>query len=195
MRVVRCWLLRGCRPLLPRWPGVRSPGLADGDLLEVLRAAERAQRQLEALDAVLIAELQARNLPGRLVLRGPAQLLSGLLNLSPAESNARVRQARELGPRTTLTGQTLPPLLPATAAARAEGTITAKHAEVIISAMTRLRTAQLPVPEQAAAEAFLVQQAHTFNAATLTGIARQLIDTLDPGADSPTTNPSNTAAA
>jgi Domain of unknown function (DUF222)/HNH endonuclease len=154
--------------------------LADDDLLDVLRHAERARRQLEALDHVLIAELQARNLPGRLVLRGPVQLLSGVLNLSPTESSARVRQARELGPRTTPTGERLPPLLPATAAARAAGQITAKHAEVIISAMTRLRAAQLPVDEQAAAEAFLVHQARTFNASTLSGIARQLIDTLDP---------------
>ena len=154
--------------------------LADAELLEVVRVTERARRQLEALDASLIAELEARNLPGRLVLRGPAQLLSGLLNLSPAESSARVRQARELGPRSTLTGDRLPPLLPATAAARADGAITAKHVDVIIHTMTRLRAAQLPAPDQADAEAFLVEQAHTFNASTLTGIARQLIDTLDP---------------
>jgi hypothetical protein len=154
--------------------------LVDEELLAVVRATERARRQLEALDATLIAELDARNLPGRLVLRGPAQLLSGLLNLSPAESSARVRQARELGPRTTLTGDRLPPLLPATAAARTEGAITAKHAEVIIQTMTRLRTAHLPVPDQADAEVFLVEQAQTFNTTILAGIARQLIETLDP---------------
>ena len=160
--------------------GCPLSGLADEELLEVVRVTERARRQLEALDASLIAELEARNLPGRLVLRGPAQLLSGLLNLSPAESSARVRQARELGPRSTLTGEKLPPLLPVTAAARAEGAITVKHAEVIISTMTRLRAAQLPVPDQVDAEVFLVEQARTFHASTLSGIARQLIDTLDP---------------
>lgn len=154
--------------------------LNDEELLDVVRVTERARRQLEALDATLIAELEARNLPGRLVLRGPAQLLSGLLNLSPTESSNRVRHARELAPRSTLTGDWLPPLLPATAAARAEGAITAKHAEVIIRTMTRLRAAHLPVPDQDEAEAFLVQQAQTFNATILAGIARQLIDTLDP---------------
>jgi hypothetical protein len=154
--------------------------LTDEELLEIVRITERARRQLEALDATMIAELDARNLPGRLVLRGPAQLLTGLLNLSPAESTARVRQARELGPRSTLTGDWLPPLLPATAAARADGAITAKHADVIIRTMLRLRAAQLPVPDQTEAEAFLVEQAQLFNATTLTGIARQLVDTLDP---------------
>ncbi|MDQ1740945.1 MAG: hypothetical protein QOE53_2597, partial [Pseudonocardiales bacterium] len=42
--------------------------LADEELLEVIRVTERTRRQLEALDATLIAELEARNLPGRLVL-------------------------------------------------------------------------------------------------------------------------------
>ena len=154
--------------------------LADDDLLEVLRLAERARRQLEALDHVLIAELEARNLAGRYVLRGSKQLLSGLLTLSPAESSTRVRHARELGPRTSLTGERLPPLLPAAAAARAAGSITARQAEVIIQAMARLRSAQLPIEQQADAETFLVEQAHRFDAGTLTGIARRLLDTLDP---------------
>jgi hypothetical protein len=160
--------------------GCSFSSVADDDLLEVLRLAERARRQLEALDHVLIAELEARNLPGRYVLRGSKQLLAGLLTLSPAESGARVRHARELGPRTSLTGERLAPLLPVAAAARAEGAITARQAEVIISAIARLRAAQLPVERQADAEAFLVEQARRFDATTLAGIARRLLDTLDP---------------
>jgi hypothetical protein len=69
--------------------GCSFSALADDDLLEVMRLAERARRQLEALDHVLIAELEARNLPGQYVLRGSKQLLSGLLTLSPGESAAR----------------------------------------------------------------------------------------------------------
>jgi hypothetical protein len=160
--------------------GCSFSALTDDDLLEVLRLAERARRQLEALDHVLIAELEARNLPGRYVLRGSKQLLSGLLTLSPSESGARVRHARELGPRTGLTGERLSPLLPLTAAARAEGAITGRQAEVIIQTMAKLRGVQLPVEQQADAEAFLVEQARCFEAVTLAGIARRLLDTLDP---------------
>jgi len=160
--------------------GCSFSALADDDLLDVLRLAERARRQLEALDSTLIAELEARNLAGRYVLRGTRQLLSGLLNLSPAESSTRVRQARELGPRTGLTGEQLPPLLPAAAAARADGILTGRHVEVILSAMARLRAARLPVERQVDAEAFLVEQAARFDAGTLRGIARRLLDTLDP---------------
>ena len=160
--------------------GCSFSGLADDDLLEVFRLAERARRQLEALDHVLVAELEARNLPGRYVLRGTRQLLSGLLTLSPAESSTRVRHAHALGPRTSLTGERLAPLLPVAAAARAEGSLTGRQAEVIISAMARLRAAQLPVERQSDAEAFLVEQARRFDATTLAGIARRLQDTLDP---------------
>ena len=160
--------------------GCSFAALADDDLVEVIRLAERSRRQLEALDSVLIAELEARNLAGRYVLRGTKQLLSGLLNLSPTESSTRVRHAHDLGPRATLTGELLPPLLPVTAAARADGALTGRQVEVIISAMARLRAAQLPVERQADAEAFLVDQARCFDAATLSGIARRLLDTLDP---------------
>lgn len=129
---------------------------------------------------MLIAELEARNVAGRLVMRGSKQVLSGVLNLSPAESSSRVRHAAELGPRLSLSGEVLPPLLPLTAAARAEGSITARHVEVIMRAMSTLRAASLPVEEQAEAEAFLVEQAHCFDPIVLTGIARQLLDTLYP---------------
>lgn len=154
--------------------------LNDDDLFEVIRHAERARRRLEALDAALIAELEARNLPGRYVLRGSKQLLAGLLTLSSAESAARVRQAHQLGPRTSLTGERLAPLLPVTAAARAEGALTARQVEVIITAMARLREAHLPAQRQAEAEAFLVEQALRFDAGTLQRIAQRLLDTLDP---------------
>ncbi|MEO7260143.1 MAG: DUF222 domain-containing protein [Jatrophihabitantaceae bacterium] len=160
--------------------GCSFSGLVDDDLLEVVRLAERARRQLEALDHVLIAKPESRNLAGRYVLRGPKQLLSGLLNLSPSESGTRVRHARELGLRTSLTGEPLEPLLPATAAARAEGSITSRQVEVIISTMARLRGARLPIEQQADAEAFLVEQAHCFDAVTLIGIAKRLLNTLDP---------------
>ncbi len=160
--------------------GASLAPLSDDELLEVVRVAERARRQLEAFDAVLIAELEARNVAGRLVMRGSKQVLSGVLNLSPAESSIRVRHAHELGHRLSLSGEVLPPVLPLTAVARAEGSITARQVDVIIRAMTTLRAAPLPVDEQAQAEAFLVEQALCFDAGTLTGIARQLVDTLDP---------------
>ena len=153
--------------------------LAEAELLDTMRLVEQARRQLEYLDNLLVAEVEARNVPARYVLRGTSYFLSGLLTLSPAESSRRVRQARELGPRATLTGDRLQPLLPAVAAARADGTITAQHADVIAAAVGRVRS-HLPTGELAEIEGFLVEQARLFDAKLLSGIARQLLDTVFP---------------
>jgi hypothetical protein len=154
-------------------------GLAEDELLGMLREVERARRRLEAFEHRLVAEVEERNLAGRYVMRSTGALLGGVLNLSPREAAERVRQARYLGPRVTVSGERLPPLLPAAAAARAEGAISAGHVSVIIRTVQKLPTT-LPVEDIAAAEAFLVQQAHLFDPSVLAGIARRLLDTLDP---------------
>ncbi|HET6210825.1 MAG TPA: DUF222 domain-containing protein, partial [Jatrophihabitans sp.] len=132
-----------------------------------------------ALDARLIAELDERNLPGKYVMRSTGALLAGLLNLSPREAAQRVRHARHLGPRVTVTGERLAPLLPAVAAARAAGLISGQQVSVIIGTICKLPIT-LSAPEIGEAEAFLVQQAQQFDPTVLAGIARQLLDTLNP---------------
>lgn len=158
---------------------VTLSSLAEDELLSVVREVERARRRLEALEHRLIAEIDERNLPGKHSMPSTSAMLAAALNLSPREAGQRVRQARHLGPRITITGERLPPLLPATAAARAAGEITAQHASVIIGMVGKLPIT-VPVAEVAQAEEFLVQQARLFDARVLAGIARQLLDTLDP---------------
>ncbi|MEO7287479.1 MAG: DUF222 domain-containing protein [Jatrophihabitantaceae bacterium] len=148
-------------------------------MLGLMREVETARRQLEALDARLIGEAVQRNLPGKYAMRSVSAFLAGLLNLSPREAGLRVRHADHLGPRVTITGEDLPPLLPVAADARAAGALTAGHVSVIIRTIDKLPVT-LPVEDIAAAEAFLVKQARQFDAATLSNIARQLLDTLDP---------------
>jgi hypothetical protein len=154
-------------------------GLSDDELLTVTRQLETARRRLEAFDAVLIPELESRNLPSKFMMRSTGAFLAGLLNLSPNEAGTRVRQAQHLGSRLTPAGQQLPPLLPATAQARAAGSITAAHATVIIRTIDKLPTT-IPVEEVRAAETFLVAQAQILDSATLRGVGRQLQDTLNP---------------
>jgi len=153
--------------------------LGESELLDLMRSTERARRQLEHLDQLLIAEVEARAVPARYVLRGTSYFLSALLNLSSAESTARTRRSHELAPRVAVTGDRLEPQLPATAAARADGAITAQHADVIASAVGKVR-GSLSVVEVADAERFLVEQARLFDAQQLNGIARRLVDTLCP---------------
>jgi hypothetical protein len=98
---------------------VQAGGLGrvpDADLLAETRAFEVHRRRLAAADTVLISELERRNLPARLTTRSTSALLQGLLRLSPSEAAHRVTAAHASGPRSTLTGQLLPPLAPALAA-------------------------------------------------------------------------------
>jgi hypothetical protein len=159
--------------------GVSLLSLDEAELLAVMREVECARRRLEALEYRLVAEVEERNLAGKFVMRSTGALLAGVLNLSPREAGERVRHARHLGPRITVTGERLAPLLPVAAAARAEGLISAQHVSVIIRTVQRLPST-LPVAEVAAAEVFLVEQAQLFDPPTLAGIARRLLDTLDP---------------
>jgi hypothetical protein len=131
------------------------------------------------LEHRLIAELDERNLPSKHSIPSTSAFLASLLNLSPREAGQRVRHARYLGPRITVAGERLQPLLPVTAEARTTGSITAQHASVIIGTIDKL-PATLPVDEIAKAEEFLVELAQQFDARVLAGIARQLLDTLDP---------------
>jgi len=153
--------------------------ISDDELLATIRAAERLKRKVESLDHPLIAEVDARNLPGRHVVRGTAVFLSGLLRISPREARLRVVRAREFGPRVVVTGEVLRPLLPQVAAGRAAGNLTAQHGDVIARSLDRLH-ARVPVERIDEAERFLVAKARDFDATMLAGIARQLVDTLDP---------------
>ena len=58
-------------------------------------------------------------------------MLSDALRISEGEAKRRITQAELLGPRTALTGETLPPKLPNVAAAQARGEIGAEHLKII----------------------------------------------------------------
>src|ERR1700710_1257069 len=79
--------------------------VSDADLLAETRAFEVHRRRLASVDAVLISELERRNLPARLTSRSTSTLLQGLLRVSPSEAIQRVTAAHATAPRTTLTGQ------------------------------------------------------------------------------------------
>jgi hypothetical protein len=78
----------------------------------VLERLETAARRQSAVSHTVVAGLE--QLPG---WPAPHIALSDVLRISRAEARNRVRDAAQLTPRRSLTGQPLPPLLPATATA------------------------------------------------------------------------------
>jgi hypothetical protein len=153
--------------------------LTGDELLDGLRELETEKRRLAAVDHALIAEVEARGLAHEHACRGTANLLMQLLRVSPAEATARVHAAADLGPRRSLTGDSLPPVFEQVAAAQAAGAISSAHARVVTSTIDALPAAVQAEHEQSV-QALLVEQAQVMEPTLLRQVARRIIDTLDP---------------
>jgi hypothetical protein len=149
------------------------------DLLSLLRGLETQRRRLPIVDHALVAELDQRGVAGELAARDTTSLLRDVLRLSPRQAKARYAAAIDLGPRRGLTGAVLPPLLPAVAAAQADGVVSVEHARVITRVIEHLP----PVVEAehgSAVEARLVAEAARFDPSVLARIGRHLLDWFNP---------------
>ncbi|NTY63641.1 HNH endonuclease signature motif containing protein [Mycolicibacterium sphagni] len=92
----------------------------------VLELIESQQRRLTAISHAGIAKLE------RFEGCPPVGIaLADVLRISPREARRRIRDAAQLAPRTTLTGEPLPPVLPATAEAWNDGKLDGDHLRVI----------------------------------------------------------------
>ncbi len=153
------------------------------ELLQLARGLEVQRRRLPVADHALIGELDARAVAGELACSSTAALLMQLLRLAPGEARARVRAAGDLGARRTLTGDLLPPVFPAVAAAQAEGAIGDRHAAVIRHTVHALPAAAAGQAEQV--EAALTGHARTLDPDQLGQAARRLLACLDPDGTRP----------
>jgi hypothetical protein len=114
------------------WP---MAGQAEAD---ALAAAERVSRRLEYGKLRLLADFHRRDIAGEQAGVSTRQFLRSRLHVSSAEATRRLHTVRELVPRVLPSGETVPPELPATAAAVAAGEISGEHAQIISAAIRRL---------------------------------------------------------
>jgi hypothetical protein len=158
--------------------------LSEEEFIDAVREIEAIRRQLDTADHAIVAEVRARDLAGTHLARTAQGFLGQLWRITPREAGARVREADQLSPRITQTGEVLAPLCPAAAAARKLGILNAAHTKVILDTMTAL-PAGLPVAEVDSAEQILVDAAHALHAQDLARVAQQLLDTIDPDGPEP----------
>ncbi|MGD1237388.1 HNH endonuclease signature motif containing protein [Mycobacterium seoulense] len=145
--------------------------------LRVLEHMETSRRRQVATSHDVIAGL-AREDPAD--IGGPVHKVIGdWLRISYADACRRVREARQLSPRVTLTGQELPPELPATARAWRDGALDAGHLRVIQAFVRGLPDA-VPVETVGAAEEFLAQQAVGLRPDQLEKVAHQCALRINP---------------
>ncbi|QEN13391.1 HNH endonuclease signature motif containing protein [Mycolicibacterium sp. ELW1] len=106
-------------------------------------------------------------------------VLADVLRISRSAAKRRVRDAEQLTPRTTLTGEQLPPLLPATGKAWNSGLLDGEHVRVIQKFFRELPDHVGPV-EIEKAERTLAEHAQTMRPDQLEKIADRLATHLNP---------------
>ena len=122
---------------LDRAAALPVDGLSDQERLELLEHRQGWRRRLPAAEHELISAVAAA--PREELGGAPAHVLADRLRIRRGEARLRIEEAVDLGARTTLTGQPLPPKLDHTAAGQRAGLIDAEHIKVI-----RAFFAQLP---------------------------------------------------
>lgn len=145
--------------------------------LAALDRLETARRRQTAASHTVTGSLDRSSDPQI----GPilSKVIADVLRISPAEARRRIRDAAQLSPRTTLTGQLLPPVLPATAKAWAAGELDPEHLRVI-QKFTRDAPEHLSPDVQERAETFLAEKAAELRPDQLEVVADKLAVTLNP---------------
>jgi hypothetical protein len=160
---------------------LRCDALTTPERLALLQRCERIRRWLPAVEHPLINQLSTQadgaELGGTL-----AAALANRLRITRAEASRRIHDAADLGERTALNGQPLPPLLPATAQAQRNGDLGAGHVAVIRSFIHRLPDAVDPETRHKA-ETQLARLAGEHRPDELTRLADTLTDCLNPDGD------------
>ena len=152
--------------------------LTTPERLVMLARCEVFRRRLPALEHPLINQISgqadATELGGKL-----PSALADRLRITRAEASRRIGEAAELGDRKAITGEPLPPLLTATAAAQRDGRIGSAHVAVIRGFLHRLPDF-VDLETRVKAEAQLARLGGQHRPDELSRLADKLTDCLNP---------------
>jgi hypothetical protein len=145
--------------------------------LEALDRLETVRRRAAATSLDLIGSVQRC---GERAIGGvAAKVIADVIRITPTEARRRIRDAGQLQPRTTLTGQQLPPALPATAKAWDAGLLDIDHLRTIQNFIKDLPEDIHPATAEKA-ETFLAEQAAQLRPDQLQKVADRYATTLNP---------------
>ncbi|HKV17707.1 MAG TPA: HNH endonuclease signature motif containing protein [Mycobacterium sp.] len=152
---------------------------------DLLVRLESHRRRLPSVEHPLIGQLVAEGAPEALGGASHAEVLTLTLRVSTEEAKRRLAEARDLGPRRSLTGDQLEPLLPATASAQADGEIGAENVNIVRKYLKKLPT-RIDEATRARAEKRLADMASEFGPADLRKLAERMVATIDQDGPPPT---------
>ncbi len=164
---------------------------SETELLAALVPAQQAMNAAHREMLELVAEISARHAGTGAGYRSEAELLHLTCRVPRSVARARIDAVEDVLPRVAVTGQTLPPALPATAVAVAEDAISAEHVAAI-----RAVLASLPAHLSAhhdGLESDLAGWARDLDPWTVRTLGRRALEYLDPGGPAPRdTDPAST---
>jgi hypothetical protein len=162
--------------------------------LDHLNAAEKVawwqrfetfRNRLPLIDHGLIADAEACDLAVEYSFSNLSRFLVRMLQLSPSEAAARVRAAAAVGPRTSMLGQRLEPVLPKLAALQRDGAVTAEKVQIVERAMHQLSRPDLNPEDVETAERLLSDYAPVLAPTDLRRYALRVVDAADPDGPEP----------
>ncbi|MBY4209381.1 DUF222 domain-containing protein [Rhodococcus fascians] len=161
--------------------GQASVSWSNADRRAVIQRMETVSRSVTAYSHTWLNELIAQH--GLDVYPGSVPCsVAWMLRITPRAAGARVRLAAELGDRTALSGEVLPPLLPHTAAAVRAGLLDAQHVQMIREFFRHLPSSVDPQTRDRA-EQQLVGLASTRRPDDFAPLVAHLDSILDPDGD------------
>jgi Domain of unknown function (DUF222)/HNH endonuclease len=143
------------------------------------------RNRLPLVDHRLITDAEASDLPGSYCFSTMARFLVRVLQLSHGEAASRVRAAATLGPRSTMLGEKLYPVLPRLAALQRDGEVTAEKVAIVERAMDRLSRPGLDPEAVETAEQLLTDHAPVLGPDDLRRFALRVVDAADPDGPEP----------
>lgn len=107
--------------------------LSSAELLDVCSGLQHVRNVIPTVEHPAIAALAEQSTPARVGAKSWPEALRIRLRVSGTETRRRYRDALNFAPRTSISGEPLPPLRAATAAAQAGGWVSADHIEILES--------------------------------------------------------------
>jgi Domain of unknown function (DUF222) len=151
----------------------------------VWQRLETFRNRLPLIDHSLIADAEATDLPGTYCFATVTRFLVRVLQLSPSEAASRVRAAAALGPRQSMFGERLEPVLPRLAALQRQGEVSVEKVQIVERAMHKLTRTGLHPDVVETAEQLLTDHAPVLGPSDLRRYALRVVDAADPDGPEP----------
>jgi hypothetical protein len=146
---------------------------------------ETFRNRLPLVDHHLIADAEATDLPETYCSSTLIRFLVQVLQLSPGEAASRVRAAAAVGPRKSMLGEQLEPVLPRLAALQRQGVVSPEKVQIVERAMHKLTRPGLHPDDVDTAEQLLTQYAPVLGPIELRRYALSVINAADPDGPEP----------